>query len=83
VAARLCFSAGSRRRSAWQVSDFIKAAGVPTSRRLTGEHAILERLSRATPHPTIFMIAHRLESLRHCQRILLFEGGRFLSGQEW
>jgi ABC-type bacteriocin/lantibiotic exporter with double-glycine peptidase domain len=30
-----------------------------------GEHAILERLLRVTPRPTI--VAHRLESLRHCE----------------
>jgi ABC-type uncharacterized transport system fused permease/ATPase subunit len=37
-----------------------------------GEQAILERLLQASPRPTIVMIAHRLESLRNCQRILRF-----------
>ena len=46
---------------------------------IEGEHAILERLLLATPRPTIVMIAHRLESLRHCQRILVFEGGKMVS----
>jgi ABC-type bacteriocin/lantibiotic exporter with double-glycine peptidase domain len=44
-----------------------------------GENAVFERLLRATPRPTIVMIAHRLESLRHCQRVLLFEGGTMVS----
>jgi ATP-binding cassette subfamily C protein len=46
-----------------------------------GEHAIFERLLRVTPRPTIVMIAHRLESLRHCQRVLLFEEGRLNSSR--
>jgi ABC-type transport system involved in cytochrome bd biosynthesis fused ATPase/permease subunit len=46
---------------------------------VAGEEAILERPLRATPRPTIVMIARRLESLRHCQRILVFEGGRLVS----
>ena len=44
-----------------------------------GEHALFERLLRVAPRPTIVMIAHRLESLRHCQRILVFEGGMMVS----
>jgi ATP-binding cassette, subfamily C, bacterial len=46
---------------------------------IEGEHALFERLLLATPRPTIVVIAHRLESLRHCQRILLFEGSMMVS----
>jgi ATP-binding cassette subfamily C protein len=46
---------------------------------IEGEHALLKRLLRTMPRPTIVMIAHRLESLRHCQRVLVFEGGRLVS----
>jgi ATP-binding cassette subfamily C protein len=44
-----------------------------------GEHALLERMLRITPRPTIVIIAHRPESLRHCERVLQFEGGRLVS----
>jgi ATP-binding cassette, subfamily C, bacterial len=47
---------------------------------IEGESIVLERLLRqATPRPTIVMIAHRLESLRHCERVLVFEGGKVVS----
>ena len=41
-----------------------------------GEHAILERLCRLQPRPTIVMIAHRSQSLAFCDRVLQFESGR-------
>ena len=41
-----------------------------------GEHAILERLCRLQPRPTIVMIAHRSESLALCDRVLQLAGGR-------
>jgi ATP-binding cassette, subfamily C, bacterial len=44
-----------------------------------GERALFERLMHATSRSAIVIIAHRLESLRHCQRVLLFEGGRVIS----
>ena len=46
---------------------------------IEGENALLDRLLRATPRPTIVMIAHRIESLRHCQRVLLFDRGTVVS----
>ena len=46
---------------------------------IEGEHALFERLLLATSRPTIVMMAHRFESLRHCQRILLFDRGMMVS----
>jgi ATP-binding cassette, subfamily C, bacterial len=43
------------------------------------DEALLGRLLQAKPRPTIIMIAHRLESLRYCQRVLHFEGGAVVS----
>lgn len=39
------------------------------------ERAILERLDALRPETTIVIVAHRLESLSLCDRVLLFEGG--------
>ena len=36
---------------------------------IEGERELLDRLLQLTPRPTIIMIAHRQESLRHCQRV--------------
>jgi ATP-binding cassette subfamily C protein len=44
-----------------------------------GEHAIFERLLLVKPRPTIVMVAHRWESLRHCERVLVFEAGTIVS----
>jgi ATP-binding cassette subfamily C protein len=44
-----------------------------------GERELFERLMGVTPRPAIVIIAHRLESLRHCRRVLLFEAGRVIS----
>jgi ATP-binding cassette subfamily C protein len=46
---------------------------------IEGEDALFERLLKATPRPTIVVITHRRESLRRCQRVLFFEGGRITS----
>ena len=70
---RLCLARAMLRRPHLLVLDEATSAI-----DLAGEQAILERLLQATPRPTIVMIAHRLESLRHCQRILVFEGGRLV-----
>jgi ATP-binding cassette subfamily C protein len=40
------------------------------------EKSILERLVRLEPRPTIVIIAHRPESLRPCDRLLVFSVGR-------
>jgi ATP-binding cassette subfamily C protein len=49
-----------------------------------GEHEVLARLWQALPRPTIVMIAHRLETLRHCERVLIFDGGKIVSeGGNW
>jgi energy-coupling factor transporter ATP-binding protein EcfA2 len=44
-----------------------------------GEHAILGRLLRVRPRSAIVTIAHRVESLRHYERVLLFDGRRLVS----
>jgi ATP-binding cassette subfamily C protein len=46
---------------------------------IDGEKIILHRLREACPDTTILMIAHRLESLRRCDRILLFDAGRVVA----
>jgi ATP-binding cassette subfamily C protein len=43
------------------------------------ERALCKRLLLVKPRPTIFMIAHRLESLSHCDRVLVLETGRIVS----
>jgi ATP-binding cassette, subfamily C, bacterial len=71
---RLCLARAMLRRPHLLVLD--KATSAID---IESEHALFARLLLATPRPTIVMIAHRLESLRHCQRILLFEGGTMVS----
>jgi ATP-binding cassette, subfamily C, bacterial len=71
---RLCLARAMLRRPHLLVLDEATSAI-----DIDGEHALFERLLLATSRPTIVMIAHRLESLRHCQRILLFEGGMMVS----
>ena len=71
---RLCLARAMLRRPHLLVLDEATSAI-----DIEGEDALLKRLLQATPRPTIVMIAHRLESLRHCQRVLLFEGGRLVS----
>lgn len=46
---------------------------------IESEQVLFERLLRVVPRPTIVMITHRLESLRHCRRTLIFEGGAIVS----
>jgi ATP-binding cassette subfamily C protein len=41
-----------------------------------GERAILERLRALEPAPTLVMIAHRLESLALCDRVVVLQEGR-------
>src|SRR5262249_35114557 len=43
------------------------------------ERAFLEGLVRQSPRPTIVIIAHRPESLRFCERLLVFHGGQVVS----
>jgi ATP-binding cassette subfamily C protein len=46
---------------------------------LEGEQMILTRIVRSKPDPTVIMIAHRLETLRYCERIIVFESGHLVS----
>jgi ATP-binding cassette, subfamily C, bacterial len=72
---RLCLARAMLRRPHLLVLDEATSAI-----DIEGEHALFERLLLVTPRPTIVMIAHRLESLRHCQRVLLFEeAGKFIT----
>lgn len=43
------------------------------------EHAIMDTLQGLTGQKTIIMVAHRLTTLRLCDRIVLLEGGRITS----
>jgi ATP-binding cassette subfamily C protein len=45
------------------------------------EHKIIARLLGLKPRPTIMMIAHRDQSLAHCDRVLRFQNGRLLAGE--
>jgi ATP-binding cassette subfamily C protein len=42
---------------------------------IPSERDLLERLDALTPRPTIVLIAHRSESLAHCQTLLTMEAG--------
>jgi ATP-binding cassette subfamily C protein len=44
-----------------------------------GEHALFERLLCVKSRPTIILIAHRSESLSHCDRVIVFENGKIVS----
>ncbi|MEG3181229.1 ABC transporter ATP-binding protein [Sphingomonas sp. LT1P40] len=46
-----------------------------------GEAALLARLKALTPRPTILLVAHRAESLAHCDRVIRVEGGAIVSDQ--
>jgi len=70
---RLCLARAMLRRPRLLVLD-----EATNAIDMEGEHALFERLLQARPRPTIIMIAHRLESLRHCERVLLFDGGRII-----
>jgi ATP-binding cassette subfamily C protein len=71
---RLCIARALLRRPRLLVLDEATSAIDVES-----EHALFERLLRATPRPTIVMIAHRAESLRHCRHLLFFKGGKIVS----
>lgn len=45
---------------------------------IAGEHEILSRLVALQPKPAIVMIAHRIESVSLCERVLSLEDGRFV-----
>ncbi len=47
---------------------------------LQSERTILEALASLTPRPTMVIIAHRLESLGLCSRVVRMENGRLLDG---
>src|SRR5215472_13563049 len=72
---RLCLARAMLRRPHLLVLDEATSAI-----DIESENVLIERLLRATPRPTIVMIAHRLESLRHCKRVLIFEQGTLISG---
>lgn len=48
---------------------------------VAGEDAIMAALAALSPRPTIVMIAHRSESLAHCDRVVRIEDGRMASAQ--
>jgi ATP-binding cassette, subfamily C, bacterial len=71
---RLCLARAMLRRPHLLVLDEATSAI-----DIEGEHALLDRLLAAKPRPMIVMIAHRGESLRRCQRVLVFEAGTLIS----
>jgi len=48
---------------------------------IAGEHVLLQRLIAQQPRPTIVMIAHRVESMRLCERILTLDKGHFAEAE--
>lgn len=48
---------------------------------IAGERAILERLARLNPRPTIVMVAHREQSLALCERIVTLDHGRIVADE--
>jgi ATP-binding cassette subfamily C protein len=46
---------------------------------IDGEAILLRRLLEVTPRPTIVMIAHRPETLRHCLRVIVLDEGAIVS----
>jgi ATP-binding cassette subfamily C protein len=71
---RLCLARAMLRRPLLLVLD-----EATNAIDIEGEDAVFACLLKATPRPTIVVIAHRRESLRRCQRILFFEGGKIVS----
>jgi ATP-binding cassette, subfamily C, bacterial len=49
---------------------------------VTGEREIITRLLNLIPRPTIVIIAHREETLSHCDRTLRLQQGRLLSDEQ-
>lgn len=47
---------------------------------VASERAILQRLAGLCPRPTIILIAHRVESVSLCERVITLEEGRFVEG---
>ncbi len=45
---------------------------------IAGEAELLERLRALDPRPMIVLIAHRSESLAHCERVLRMDAGRLV-----
>jgi ATP-binding cassette, subfamily C, bacterial len=71
---RLCCARAMLRRPRLLVLDEATSAI-----DVEGEHVFLKRLLGTAPRPTIIIIAHRIESLSYCERVLVFEGGRVIS----
>jgi ATP-binding cassette subfamily C protein len=71
---RLCLARGLLRRPHLLVLDEATSAI-----DIKAEREIFDRLLRVAPRPTIVIIAHRPETLRHCERVLLMDNGRLVS----
>jgi ATP-binding cassette subfamily C protein len=73
---RLCLARAVLRRPwLFVLDEATSAIDVPA------EHKIIGRVLGLKPRPTIVMIAHRDQSLAHCDRVLRFQNGRLAAGE--
>lgn len=76
-------SGGERQRVVW-AREFLKDPPIVLLDEATSaldpatETAVMGALARRTPKPTVFLIAHRLETVRMLDRILVLDGGRLV-----
>ncbi len=76
-------SGGERQRVVW-ARELLKDPPIVLLDEATSaldpetEAAVMGSLGRRTPKPTVFLIAHRLETVRMLDRILVLEGGRLV-----
>jgi ATP-binding cassette, subfamily C, bacterial len=73
---RLCLARAVLRRPwLFVLDEATSAIDVPAERKIIG------RMLELKPRPTILMIAHRDQSLAHCDRIVRFQNGRLLADE--
>ena len=76
-------SGGERQRVVW-AREFLKDPAIVLLDEATSaldpetESAVMSALARRIPKPTVFLIAHRLETVRALDRILVLDRGRLV-----